>query len=783
MHALKKPGVMGIQKLKLEGGFSDVKNPISHDEYSLDIIDSYDIQMDDVVYNVVIGKREGTTYYVVPEVDSILNILSKLSPDKVSDIKSNLSETGLQKVSEIHKYLLTYSEKNNLNLKNAEIQLLAKYFYLIIGKLGFLEIPINDTNLEEIMVNGVNQPTYLFHKKYQMCKTNILFDDDELGRIIDNISLLAGRTIDSRTPMLDAFLPDGSRVNATTRDVTPGGSTLTIRKFSSDPLTIVDLINFGTFNFELTAFLWQAVEGYFGSKPANTLIAGGTGSGKTTTLNVLSMFSMYTDRIATVEDTPELQIPHDHVIKMITRPPRPGVQGYEITMNDLIKNALRMRPDRIFVGEVRGAEAQSLLVAMNTGHDGALIGREPIYLSQGKTTSIGNFVDGFFDKYEKNIVKENNGFEWVEISKENIYVPSFNKKSLRIEDKLITHLWRKEYSGKLLKIKTKGGRNLTLTPDHPLYILKNIIFEVNANMVNVGDYVALPNTCPTSNSNMRSLNPSLTNRLLNNSFYNNINNNINTYLNNFYDINNYYLINNNCEVNTTYDISHFNALPSNYTSTVHNQSNNSSIKNIYVANSFVNIIPHAEVAWDKVISIESIDYQGFIYDLTVKDNHTYIAGRRGGIIVSNCSGTLHANSASEALTRLINPPMSVPKIMLSSLDFIINQQRIKRNRKTIRRILGIVEISGVGEDLSQTNLFEYDGATDSIVQGGICMWEETVCNIAGISREELLEDRINRVKVLKYAVKNKIRDIKSVGKLLRMYQENPENLLNRIGVQ
>lgn len=773
---------MGIQKLKLEGSLIDAKSSISHDEYSLDVIDFYNIQVDDVVYKVVIGKREGITYYVVPEVDSILDTLSKLSPERVSDIKSKLSETGLQKVDEIRKYLSTYSEKNNLNLKNAEIQLLAKYFYLIIGKLGFLEIPISDTHLEEIMVNGVNQPTYLFHKKYQMCKTNILFDEDELNRIIDNISLLAGRTIDSRTPMLDAFLPDGSRVNATTKDITLGGSTLTIRKFSADPLTIVDLINFGTFNFELAAFLWQAVEGYFGSKPANTLIAGGTGSGKTTTLNVLSMFSMYTDRIVTIEDTPELQIPHDHVIKMITRPPRPGIQGYEITMNDLIKNALRMRPDRIFVGEVRGEEAQSLLVAMNTGHDGALIGREPIYLSKGKTISIGNFVDGFFDKYEKNILRESNGFKWIDISKENIHIPSFNKKSLRIEDKLITHIWRKEYSGKLLKVKTKGGREITLTPDHPLYVLKNIIFEVNANMVNVGDYIALPNIPSIFNSNRGSLNHSLDNGLLNNPLSNNINNNIDNNLNNYYNINNYYYLNNDSEENTTYNTSYFNALISNYTSTVHNQSNNTLIKNTYVGNSLVNSIISAEISWDKVISIESIDYKGFIYDLTVKDNHTYIAGSKGGIIVSNCSGTLHANSASEALTRLINPPMNVPKIMLSSLDFIINQQRIKRNKKTIRRILGIVEISGIGEDLSQTNLFEYDGLTDSIVQGGICMWEEAVCNIAGISREELLEDRAKRIKVLKYAVKNKIRDIKSVGNLLRRYQENPENLLNKIGV-
>ncbi len=722
-----------LEKAKSEQKTNSVENPEPTISFNkkykennvesslLNIIDKYSIKIDGVEFNIVIGKKDGVIHYEIPEIAKINNTLSNISEEHISKMKSDISESGFQKIGEVQGYVSSYSERNGLNLKNNDIQNLAKYFYLIIGKLGFLEIPLHDDRLEEIMINGLNIPSFVFHRKHQMCKTNIVFNnEEELSRIIENIAMLAGRAINSRTPMLDAFLPDGSRVNATTQDVTLRGYTLTIRKFSSDPLTIIDLIKFGTFNPELAAFLWQAVEGYFGAKPANTLIVGGTGSGKTTTLNVVSMFSMYTDRIITIEDTPELQIPHEHVIKMITRLPRPGVPEYEITMNDLIKNALRMRPDRLFVGEVRGAEAQSLLIAMNTGHDGALVDDEPIYLSNGHIINIGEFVDKFFEEYNSTKIKENNGFEWIDISNEGIFIKSFNKSTLKIEDKLISKVWRKKYSGKMIKIKTKRGNEITLTHDHPIYILNNKIFEINAEMVNINDYIALP----------KEYNGGLDNEYENE-----------------YEIENKY-------------------------------------KNLPVINNRENpdmmLLINSDIYWDKVICVEEIEYEGYIYDLTVEDNHTYVAGKYGGFIVSNCSGTLHANSADEAIIRLINPPMNVPKVMISSLDFIINQQRIKRNRRTIRRILGIIEIGGSGEDISKTNLFKYDGASDSIRKEGICMWEEQVCEIAGITRDELIEDRINRMEVIKYAVKNNIRDIKRVGELIKKYQENPENILRTI---
>jgi len=170
--------------------------------------------------------------------------------------------------------------------------------------------------------------------------------------------------------LLDARLPDGSRVNATILPVSLEGSTITIRKFRQDPFSVVDLINFGTLNLDVAAFLWLCVDG-MKAKPANILVSGGTGSGKTTTLNVLAAFIPQTERILSMEDTAELKLPVEHWVRFETRPP--GTEGTgEVNMDTLVKNSLRMRPDRIIVGEVRGEEASTMFTAMNTGHDGSI---------------------------------------------------------------------------------------------------------------------------------------------------------------------------------------------------------------------------------------------------------------------------------------------------------------------------------------------------------------------------------------------------------------------------
>ncbi|MBQ6813376.1 MAG: CpaF family protein [Methanobrevibacter sp.] len=234
------------------------------------------------------------------------------------------------------------------------------------GEIGFL---IDDDDLEEIMVIGVSKPVFVYHREYGMMETDLVFDSEEkILSIIDSIARETNRRIDQQSPILDTRLSNGSRVNATIPPLSADGPTITIRKFKKDPLTIVDLIRFNTLNSEIASFLWLCVDG-LGVKPANIIVSGGTSSGKTTLLNALSIFINPKERIITIEDTLELQIPQKHTLRMEARTVNIENQG-EITLEDLVKNSLRQRPDRIIVGEVRGKEAITLFTALNTGHSG-----------------------------------------------------------------------------------------------------------------------------------------------------------------------------------------------------------------------------------------------------------------------------------------------------------------------------------------------------------------------------------------------------------------------------
>jgi pilus assembly protein CpaF len=230
---------------------------------------------------------------------------------------------------------------------------------------GPIDRLLKDEDISEVMVNGPN--SVYVERSGKVEKTQASFvDDTHLRRIIDKIVGQVGRRIDEAQPLCDARLPDGSRVNAVIHPLAIGGPFLTIRKFSKDPYQIDDLIRFGTLNAASARFLQAMVVGKL-----NILVAGGTGTGKTTTLNVLSSFIPADERIITVEDAKELQLHQDHVLALEARPPNIEGKG-QITIRDLVKNTLRMRPDRIVVGECRAGEALDMLQAMNTGHDGSL---------------------------------------------------------------------------------------------------------------------------------------------------------------------------------------------------------------------------------------------------------------------------------------------------------------------------------------------------------------------------------------------------------------------------
>jgi len=234
----------------------------------------------------------------------------------------------------------------------------------IIG-FGPIEPLLQDPQISEVMVNGPHN-VYI-EQGGKIFKTDITFDDDDhVRRIIDRIVSPLGRHVDESSPMVDARLPDGSRVNVIIPPISLIGPTVTIRKFSKKPLEVDDLIRLGSMTPEIAEFLRACV-----ASRLNIVVSGGTGSGKTTLLNVLSGFIPNDERIITIEDAAELQLRQEHVVRLEARPPNIEGKG-AVTIRDLVINALRMRPDRIVVGECRGREALDMLQAMNTGHDGSL---------------------------------------------------------------------------------------------------------------------------------------------------------------------------------------------------------------------------------------------------------------------------------------------------------------------------------------------------------------------------------------------------------------------------
>jgi pilus assembly protein CpaF len=256
-------------------------------------------------------------------------------------------------------------DEEGLALTRAErVRMLEQITDEIIG-LGPLEPLLRDESITEVMVNGPRQVYIERSGKLEL--TNVVFqNDDHVMRIIDRIIAPIGRRVDESSPMVDARLTDGSRVNAIIPPLSLVGPVITIRKFSASPFTVDDLIRFGTATADMFDFLQACVEARL-----NIFVSGGTGSGKTTTLNVLSSFIPNDERIVTIEDAAELQLRQEHVVTLESRPPNIEGKG-AIPIRELVRNALRMRPDRIIVGECRSGEALDMLQAMNTGHDGSM---------------------------------------------------------------------------------------------------------------------------------------------------------------------------------------------------------------------------------------------------------------------------------------------------------------------------------------------------------------------------------------------------------------------------
>ncbi|HWL66676.1 MAG TPA: CpaF family protein, partial [Actinomycetota bacterium] len=265
----------------------------------------------------------------------------------------------------VHDRLRDLLNEEEIPLTTTEKAQITKEIQDSVMGLGPLEELLADTDVTEIMVNGCE--TVFVERAGKIHRTNARFvDENQLRRTIDKIVTKVGRRIDESSPYVDARLPDGSRVNAIIPPLAIDGPALTIRRFSADPYGTEELVSFGTFSGPMAEFLEACVRGRM-----NLLVSGGTGAGKTTTLNVLSSYIPHDERILTIEDAAELKLQQPHVVRLESRPP--NIEGVgQVAIRDLVRNALRMRPDRIIVGEVRGGEAIDMLQAMNTGHDGSI---------------------------------------------------------------------------------------------------------------------------------------------------------------------------------------------------------------------------------------------------------------------------------------------------------------------------------------------------------------------------------------------------------------------------
>ncbi len=291
--------------------------------------------------------------------------------DRVIYEEMNIDLSSLDSKGSAEEYLREFIKKIVKRYKwNIDSLTLEKIMYYIVrNRIGYSKIDalMRDENIEDISCNGPGQPVYVYHRFYESLPTNIVFDEVELDNFVVRLSYISGRHVSISTPIVDATLPDGTRINITfRREISRHGSTFSIRKFRKEPFTIIDLIKFKTLNDDIAAFIWEIVENM-----ASILVAGGTATGKTTLLNAISLFLKPEIKIVSIEDTAELQLYHKNWNPLVERTGF-GIRGSEaeIRMFDLLKTALRQRPDVIIVGEVRGEEAYTMFQAMATGHGG-----------------------------------------------------------------------------------------------------------------------------------------------------------------------------------------------------------------------------------------------------------------------------------------------------------------------------------------------------------------------------------------------------------------------------
>jgi flagellar protein FlaI len=331
-----------------------------------------DERLQDAYAGIEVDEATGALRYVVieptlsDEEKRYYEVIKKLLVDEL-DVE--LSALGSQERAEeyLREQVRRIVKRYRLPISRHSLEKLLYYFTRDFIRYGKIDALMHDPMIEDISCDGPGLPVYIYHREYESIPTNIVFESEkEVESFVSKLAYKAGKHISLANPIVDATLPDGSRLQLTYgREVTKKGSTFTIRRFRADPLTIIDLIRLNTLSSEMAAYFWYCIE-----KKLSILVGGGTASGKTTTLNAISMFILPGSKIVSIEDTAELNLPHENWIPSVARTAAMATGAGEITLFDLLRAALRQRPEIIIVGEVRGAEAYTLFQAMATGHGG-----------------------------------------------------------------------------------------------------------------------------------------------------------------------------------------------------------------------------------------------------------------------------------------------------------------------------------------------------------------------------------------------------------------------------
>ncbi len=350
-------------------------NPRLNEKTATQFMDLSELEFDGAKIHAGITKdpnsKGGLRYQIIEPTLSeneqkAFDIIRKLL---MTELSVSLNEIKSKKDAErrLKKKIAKMIKQYRLKIPPKNIAKINYYAVRDFVHLGKIEPLMRDHMIEEISCDGTNIPIYVWHREYESIPTNIIFEKDkELNNFSRKLAYICGKHVSMADPIIDASLPDGSRINLTLgHEITKRGSTFTIRRFRADPITIIDLIKFGTVSLDIASFMW-----YLAEKRTTMLIAGGTASGKTTTLNALASFIMPGQKVVSIEDTQELNLPHENWIPAVSRQNFTDTQIGEINQFDLLRAALRQRPDIIIVGETRGREAYTLFQAMATGHGG-----------------------------------------------------------------------------------------------------------------------------------------------------------------------------------------------------------------------------------------------------------------------------------------------------------------------------------------------------------------------------------------------------------------------------